>query len=95
MNDTSPALLSPRCEQRLARLFVPLIREDDACTVVRLRGQRSISSREKPIAIPTLDRHWDIYEKAKLPTAMACDQRSSRSAISRISASPYSLAVCL
>ena len=35
MNDTSPALLSPRCEQPLARLFVALIREDDACTVVR------------------------------------------------------------
>ena len=35
MNDTSPALLSPRCEQPLARFFVALIREDDACIVVR------------------------------------------------------------
>jgi hypothetical protein len=52
VNDTSPALLYPRCEQLLARLFVALIREDDACSVVRLPGQCSISSPEKPIAIP-------------------------------------------
>src|SRR6266542_606861 len=70
-NDTSPALLSPRFEQPLARLFVPLIREDDACSVVRLRGQRSISSREKPIAIPTLDRRWDISDPARWATQLA------------------------
>jgi hypothetical protein len=29
-NDTSLALLCPRCEQLPARLFVTLIREDDA-----------------------------------------------------------------
>jgi hypothetical protein len=54
---TSPALLSQRREQPLARLFVSLIPEDDACTVVWLRGRRSISSREKPIAIPTRQIH--------------------------------------
>jgi len=54
MNDKSPALLlSRRCEQPLARLFVPLIREDRACTFVRLRGQRSISSREIPMPSPS------------------------------------------
>lgn len=57
MNDTSPALLFRRYERHLGRLFVALIREDDVCTVVRLRGQRSISSREKPTAIPTHGPH--------------------------------------
>jgi hypothetical protein len=31
----SPASLSPRCERPRARLFVALIRGDDACIVVR------------------------------------------------------------
>jgi hypothetical protein len=71
MNDMSPALLSRRCEQPLARLFVALIREDDACTVVRLRGQHSISSPEKSIAIPTLDQRWDISDPARWATQLA------------------------
>jgi hypothetical protein len=74
MNDMSPALLFPRCEQPLARLFVTLIREDDACAVVRLRGQRSISSRETPIAIPTLDQRWDISDPARWATQLALSQ---------------------
>jgi len=51
-NGMSPALQSPRCEQPLVQLFAALIREDDTCIVVRLRGQRSISSREKPLPSP-------------------------------------------
>src|SRR3990172_1895295 len=65
MNDMSPALLFPRCEQPLARLFVALIRDDDACSVVRLRGQRSISSPEKPIGISILDQRWDSSDPAR------------------------------
>ena len=68
---TSPALLSPRCEQPLARLFVALIREDDACSVVWLRGQRSFSLPEKTVAIPTLDQRWDISDPARWATQLA------------------------
>jgi len=71
MNNMSPALLSPRCERPRARFFTALIREDDACTVVRLRGQRSISSPEIPIAIPTLDQRWDISDPARWATQLA------------------------
>ena len=71
MNDTSPALLSRRCEQPRAHLFVPLIHEDGACIVVRLRRQHSISSRKIPIAIPTLDHHWDISDPARWATPLA------------------------
>jgi hypothetical protein len=68
---TSPALLSPRSDQPLAQLFAALIREDDAGIVVRLRGQRSISSLEKPIAIPILDQRWDISDPAHWATQLA------------------------
>ena len=42
-NEMLQALLSPRCEQLLERLFVAVIREDDACSIVRLRGHRALS----------------------------------------------------
>ena len=37
-NDMSQALLSPRCEQLLERLFVAVIREDDAMMPVLSSG---------------------------------------------------------
>jgi hypothetical protein len=71
VNDTSPALLYPRCEQLLARLFVALIREDDACSVVRLPGQCSISSPEKPTAIPSPYPRSDIFDPERWATRHA------------------------
>ena len=53
-NGTSPALLSPRCARPLAELFGALIREDNACTVVRFRGQRSICRGKYPLPSPLL-----------------------------------------
>ena len=67
-NGTSLVLLSLRYERPLARLFVTLIREDDACIVVLSRGQRSIVSQGKPIAIPTLDQCWNISHPARWQT---------------------------
>ena len=80
-NGTSPVLLSLRYERPLARLFVTLIREDDACIVVLSRGQRSIVSRGKPIAIPTLDQRWDISDPARWAKQLALSSSRHHSGV--------------
>ena len=47
MNDTSHALLSPRCEQLLARLFVAQIRENDVSSLRKLPDQIKVLTEER------------------------------------------------
>jgi len=68
INDMSPALLSRRCEQPLARLFVALIREDDAGASRQLPDRCSGGELEKPTAMAILDPRSGICAPARWAT---------------------------
>ena len=64
MNDTSHALLSPRCEQLLARLFVAQIRENDVSSLRKLPDQIKVLTEERPhrlrISWPTFHNSFGL-----------------------------------